>query len=134
MQAVPGPQRKRRCQLKELDWKPSVPLCFSAGAKKQHVLALRGCSRNVLSFPNRKKHLEITRDSGLNNTEGRGCCGVKGKAKGLSSVTLIPPKSPWECSSDPSETLHKIRVVSQHFEGDINSGRENPTSMGKFLV
>lgn len=94
MQAVPGPQWKRRCQPKELDWKPSVPLCFSAGAKKQHVLALRGCSRNVLSFPNRKKHLEITRDSGLSDMEGRACCGVKGKAKGSSSVTLIPPKKP----------------------------------------
>lgn len=70
-----------------------MPLCLSAGAKKQHVLAFRGCSRNVLSFPNRKKHLEITRDSGLNNTEGRGCCGVKGKAKGLSSVSLIPQKA-----------------------------------------
>lgn len=93
MRAVPGPQRKRRCQPKELDWKPSVPPCSSAGAKKQHVLALRGCSRNVLSFPNRKKRLEITRDSGLGNTEGRGCCGVKGEAKGLSSVSLIPQKA-----------------------------------------
>lgn len=63
------------------------------GLRNSMSWLLRGCSRNALSFPNRKKHLEITRDSGLNNTEGRDCCGVKEKAKGLSSARLIPQKA-----------------------------------------
>lgn len=39
------------------------------------------------------------------------------KSKGLKFCKSDPPKSPWECSSAPSEILQKIRVVSQHFGG-----------------